>query len=353
MAACPWLEWFAAFVVCAPLSAKAQSVEMSVPLSKDALPPVWLARPSADQFAQAYPDSAMQRSVSGQATLDCLITAEGSVTDCHVVSESPPALEFGKAALRLSSAFKARPARDASGPFATRVRLPIRFMVANNPTMGGSPKAPPELVTSPIWSSAPTFAQMSLAYPASAHGGSITLDQRCVVRDDGGMGRCETLSRTAQPPDVDLSLQELRGLFRVDLTRVKRSGDGPLMVEFPIKFSDPTAETMKLRRVDQPIWTTQLDPSAAVRLFPKQAADKGLTSGHGRADCIVGLDGALTDCTPGVADPPNLGFSEAATQIAQAMRMNLWTTAGGPVDGARITLPVRLDLPPTQAGPTP
>jgi hypothetical protein len=173
-----------------------------------------------------------------------------------------------------------------------------------------------------------------------------------VARDDGHRGRCETVSRTPPPPDVDLSLRALRGLFRVDLTRVKRSGAGSLVVEFPITLSDPTSEAIKLRRVDQPIWTTQLDPSAAVRLFPKQAADIGLTIGHGRADCIVGVDGALTGCTPGVADPPNLGFSEAAVQIAQAMRMNLWTAAGGPVDGARITLPVRLELP-TNAGATP
>lgn len=44
-------------------------------------------------------------------------------------------------------------------------------------------------------------------------------------------------------------------------------------------------------------------------------------------------------------EPDGLGFSDAAVKIASGMRMNPWTEAGGPVNGARVQLPIRFDLP--------
>ena len=93
------------------------------------------------------------------------------------------------------------------------------------------------------------------------------------------------------------------------------------------------------------------DPAVAQKLFPPEAAGQGLTSGLGKARCVVATDGALTGCTALPGDPDGLGFSEAAVKLASAMRMNPWTAEGGPVDGAIVNLPIRFKLAVTKPGP--
>jgi hypothetical protein len=46
-----------------------------------------------------------------------------------------------------------------------------------------------------------------------------------------------------------------------------------------------------------------------------------------------------------------MGFGAAALEIAAVVAMNPWTAQGDPVDGARIRLPLRLELP--KEAPTP
>jgi protein TonB len=76
-------------------------------------------------------------------------------------------------------------------------------------------------------------------------------------------------------------------------------------------------------------------------LFPAAATAKGIKVGHGVAACVVAADGRLQDCTPDPADPEGFGFSQAAVTLASHARMNPWTTTGGPVNGARIRIPIR------------
>jgi hypothetical protein len=47
--------------------------------------------------------------------------------------------------------------------------------------------------------------------------------------------------------------------------------------------------------------------------------------------------------------PPGLGFGETALAIARIMRMNPWTKQGIPVDGARVDVPIRLNLDAAEA----
>ncbi|HZZ89724.1 MAG TPA: hypothetical protein VFE13_15460, partial [Caulobacteraceae bacterium] len=86
------------------------------------------------------------------------------------------------------------------------------------------------------------------------------------------------------------------------------------------------------------------DPDQAVKVFPKEAADKGLSSGYGVAECLVRQDGSLASCAPLPGDPDGLGFSEAAARLATTMRMNPWLPGGEPVDGATVRVGVRLNL---------
>ncbi len=90
--------------------------------------PQWVRRPSAEQMLAAYPDRALEREISGRATLSCGVRADGSMTGCSVVSETPSGAGFGRAALGLSRHFRLSP-RTVDGAVidGARVSIPIGF----------------------------------------------------------------------------------------------------------------------------------------------------------------------------------------------------------------------------------
>jgi hypothetical protein len=126
-----------------------------------------------------------------------------------------------------------------------------------------------------------------------------------------------------------------------------------LKVDVPFDFRDPGAPVLQTEIYD-PLWLTQIDPEKVAALYPDAAIKAGYKTGVGSVDCAVAHSGGLTDCHVIKEDPPGVGFGDAALAIASLMIMSPWTQQGTPVDGARINLPIRLNLPddaPTAAAP--
>jgi TonB family protein len=96
--------------------------------------PDWRRRPTAENFADYYPDRAQRDGVGGMAVAQCTVLATGRLTDCTLVYEDPPGYGFGAAILKLTAFFEAKPLTEDGKPVSGGVvRIPIRFGMMGSP----------------------------------------------------------------------------------------------------------------------------------------------------------------------------------------------------------------------------
>jgi len=311
--------------------------------------PDWLKRPTSESLALAWPKKAMEQGANGSATISCEVTVEGYLDRCTVVSESPPGYGFGASALQLASQFMMKPKTVDGKPTAGgKVMIPINFqgMEGLSPETGTSirkPQATTMLLFDPIWATAPTSQAVKAAYPASASdvmSGQVML--RCRLNREGGLRNCEIGSELPARKGFGGAAKSLAGQFRVQVSPEEASLASKAMIDVPFRFRNPAAEDTG--RLTEPRWIRTLSANGVELLFPESArADKILT-GVGQVNCAADTHGDLVDCQVAGENPSGKGFGSAALQAAQAMRMNIWTKNGDPVDGRRIVLPIRFTL---------
>lgn len=105
--------------------------------------------------------------------------------------------------------------------------------------------------------------------------------------------------------------------------------------------------------VTNPLWVQSPDPFKIQNAFPAAATKQGATTGVGYIHCALRHDGGLTQCSIAQEQPAGLGFGPAALALAETMSINPWTSDGHPVDGAEITVPIRLNAASDQAAEPP
>jgi TonB family protein len=90
---------------------------------------IWLPRPKGVGFI--YPEKAQRARIPGEAAVDCIVDANGALTQCRVLWERPRNLGFGEAAVQLYSHFRMQPlTRDGRPTVGAHIEMPLRFQMA-------------------------------------------------------------------------------------------------------------------------------------------------------------------------------------------------------------------------------
>jgi hypothetical protein len=332
------------------------------------------AAPGANsaEVVAPWPGGGVHSGVDGHVALQCLIDTHGLAETCKVASESPAGRNLGRAALGLRTTLKLQPASGADGqPMNSVMAINVRFKAATHefdsqelarqlstPGAKGygtlnvpandspTPTSDEARIDYPIWAKAASFADLAAAYPAKGGGAEGYVAAHCRLERDGdkagGLRDCTVLKELPGDQGFGKAALSLAGKFRVQpATIANLPRTAPIWVDVPIRMPPPGAADP--RTITGPQWLAGLDPKTIQKMFPPEAAAKGVSAGRGVARCTVGADGGLTACAAEAAEPAGLGFSEAAVRLVSGMRMNLWSADGAPVEGGVVHIPISLN----------
>jgi TonB family protein len=302
--------------------------------------PEWQKKPTSADLAGVFPTAAVKAGKDGKAGIGCQVTIEGFLQNCKVLWEDPVGLGFGQAALQLAPQFRMTPKVRGGQPVpGGKVSVPIVWAGLAN---GGFKPTGQSLVLDPPWIASPTAAQVTAAWPAEA--GALPSGQavlRCDLDKVGGLKSCDVISENPRNKGFGKAAKTLSKSFKVSFGGQNGKDLDDYKIDVPFRFRNPA--TPDTRKLTKPRWIRTLTAQGMADIYPEAAMKAGVKTGLGVVSCLVNASGDLTDCQAAREEPANLAFAAAAIQAAGVMRMNPWTLEGDPVDGLRITLPVRFE----------
>ena len=110
------LALLAAFA--APAAAQAPATQAALIAVATAKDTTWMQLPRSGDYMRSFPTRARLEHVGGRATIRCTITFNGRLTDCRVLSETPPGYGFGPAAIDLAHHMRITPATNSGQSLA-------------------------------------------------------------------------------------------------------------------------------------------------------------------------------------------------------------------------------------------
>jgi len=314
--------------------------------------PDWRRRPSIEEMFVVWPREAMQRGRGGSGTISCMVSAQGMLFDCRVLSEEPPGAGFGAAAIALTPQFLMSPAMKDGKPVAYgRVNIPIRFVwPAGAPGIGKSKGT--AAASNVPWLEAPTYADVAAAYPAKARerkvGGQATLS--CKFKADGRLDDCRVLGESPFGMGFGAAAKTLTPRF----LGPSAFGEGTpikgavtqLPVTFPLEMLHGGEPVL-----GKPQWAAVPTAEALRGAIPASAYAADLRSARVVLSCKIKSDGRLEACAVDSEEPKGHGFGDSTVRIASSVKVSIWTNEGLPTIGSIVRVPIRYEIPPAAEAP--
>jgi len=150
----------------------------------------WSAVPTTDQVSQAFPKAAIGKVRSAHVVLRCALKADGRLTDCETVSESPEGRGFARAAMSLSKDFHVLGDAKAAAGKDLEIDVPFDF----EDPQGASP---PAEVYDPLWLKTVSPSGGAKLFPAAAVKAGLKTGSAkvaCAVAQDGTLKDCAVVS---------------------------------------------------------------------------------------------------------------------------------------------------------------
>lgn len=113
----------------------------------------------------------------------------------------------------------------------------------------------------------------------------------------------------------------------------------------PVDTAAPaTAQPEPPAVITNPSWIRQPTANQMMLAYPGRAITAEV-SGSVSLNCAVRADGSVGDCAVTRETPGNYGFGRAAQGLSRYFRINPRTVNGAAVDGARVAINLRFNLP--------
>jgi TonB family protein len=180
-------------------------------MGRTALPPAalsWIAAPSLQDMAAAYPARARAASLRGFASLQCIVFKDGRLGKCDLMREEPRDQGFATAAKTLVRQFQVDPAllKELSVQRAS-VSLPFTFdPKVFDGTSGGTAQ----------WTHTPDAADLRAAFTnLKPHAPSGLAVLSCHVLAGGRLDACTVASETPAGAGLGQTALALRDTFRL------------------------------------------------------------------------------------------------------------------------------------------
>ena len=112
----------------------------------------------------------------------------------------------------------------------------------------------------------------------------------------------------------------------------------------PVDTAPPATTPEPPAVIVNPSWIRQPSASQMMQAYPTRALTAEI-SGSVSLNCAVRADGSVGDCAVTRETPGNYGFGRAAQGLSRYFRINPRTVNGAAVDGARVAINLRFNLP--------
>jgi TonB family protein len=207
--------------------------------------------------------------------------------------------------------------------------------------VAGPALAQSNLTTPTAWTAAPTAADMAAAYPAKAKaegvGGGVEL--ACTTTVTGGLKDCDVLVEAPRGYNFGSAARNLARSMKV------AGVPGGTEVRVPMTFSPDLAKG-GVSTIKTPLWAALPSVQELQTAVPK--TEGGPNEVRVTLVCDVQAGGSLSGCIVDREEPAGQGFGQAILAVGTKFKVNLMSGEGMPAVGAKVRVPVRIDLKPVQ-----